>query len=153
MKYIKKFEELNIIDLFTGKNSLEKRNQIIEKIFTDLTMDGYEFKIVRKPGKSRSRDTGVIIESNDFVCILKKLDGATPIFNDLLSGNLEFVCNKDLFKLRPFIKNGNKYSLSNLREDFPNVEFDPNDPDVVEKIKNFIDQFEIKVLTRFMGKE
>lgn len=149
MKYIKKYEELNIIDFLSGKSrrdDLESKSKLLGEIFNNLKKDGYDFILVRKPGDSISLPGG-LSKATEWIYKLKSLDGVPPLFQNLLSSDFKFSCGRSKFKIEPYIPGLKKgYSDYDLRKDFPNTDFDPYDPDVVEKIKNFIDQFELKVL-------
>lgn len=159
MKYLKRFEEINITNLFNSRKKydikLSKRNDLLADIFRKLKKDGYLFKRDRSPIQGKNYSTGVFWDENQIPSSYKlwsytliTLDQVPPLFKDLLQGNFELICGMDEFKIRPFISSSiiNEYNNSDLKKDFPNMEFDPLDPDVVEKIKNFIDQFELKVL-------
>lgn len=159
MKYFKKFKDVTN-KLFNSREKydldVDHKSLLLASIFNDLEENGYEFENNRTPISSELYQTGLIWDSDKipgsfrmWVFILRKLDGVPPLFEELISCGLELVCEVKTFKIRPFLRGGfreNVYQNSDLKRDFPNIEFDPYDPDVVEKIKNFVDQFELKVL-------
>jgi hypothetical protein len=154
MKHLKTFEGFSekFFKIF-GHHSKPKIDEydktlLIISIFRSLEESGYKFKMLRSPSNKKSKVFKSRFDEINTMWLyeLDELDGKPPIFRDLLNGSLEMLCDVEVFKIRPHLSIKGDYNKSHLMRDFPNIEFDPLNPDVVDEIMVFIDRFELKVL-------